>query len=183
MIINTEGLSDAQKDSEKFKTAYADMLAQLTRPGFIPVLCAHEAAHLIYFQIIGMKDYKTLPPRITYDSEIDDYTGHLAAIEFLGVSSWESDNFEDWFFKMAVAHAAGGVVARKLLQSSEGGDQDDRAEFDTLCTEINKDPAMSINPERVWKDAQSIVAEQLENSEVMGLIHQEAIRLRPLLGL
>jgi hypothetical protein len=49
ITIDTVGITKDQKITEKFKSAHRDMLAQLLRPDFIPVLCAHEAAHMVYF--------------------------------------------------------------------------------------------------------------------------------------
>jgi len=183
ITINTDGISDQQKATEKFKSAYRDMLAQLKAPGFIPVLCAHEAAHAIYFTLAGMKEFDPQPSKIEYDPAIDDYKGSLAAIKILDLPTWKEGEFWDWFFKIARAHAAGGVVARKLMPSSDGGDSDDKDRFEKLCKEINnKDKNVNINFEDIWKQAQGSIAENLENSEVMALIQKEALALRPQFG-
>ena len=122
ITIITDGISDEQKATEKFKSAYQDLLSQLKVPGFIPVLCAHEAAHAIYFTLAGMRNFEPIPATIRYDPAIDDYSGHLAAIQILDLPEWKQGQFWDWLFLIAQAHAAGGVVARKLLPSSDGGD-------------------------------------------------------------
>src|SRR4029077_16518474 len=96
-------------------------------PGFIPVLCAHEAAHMVYLSFIGVKNFDALPPRLRYDPRIDDCVGHLAGMQALDKPGWEPGKFWDWLFKSACAFAAGGVVARKKMPSSDGGDQDDKA--------------------------------------------------------
>ena len=83
ITINTDGISDQQKATEKFQSAYRDMMGQLTAPGFIPVLCAHEAAHAIYFTLAGMKEFDPRPAELKYDPAIDDYTGSLATIKVL----------------------------------------------------------------------------------------------------
>jgi hypothetical protein len=82
ITINTDGISAEQKATEKFKSAYRDMHAQLSAPGFIPVLCAHEIAHKIYFMAAGVKEdqFKPHPAQLRYDSTKDDYVGHLAGI-------------------------------------------------------------------------------------------------------
>lgn len=176
---------DAQKETDKFKSAYAEMLATLTTPGFIPVLCAHEAAHAIYFTIVGMKSFETLPATIRYDPILDDYTGHLAAIQILDIPPWTEGSFWDWFFKVACGYAAGGVVSRMLMPSSDGGDQDDRDTFKALCETIMKnDPTVRIDAERTWKQAQDAVTDELRlNPAILSEIQQYADTLRPQFGL
>jgi hypothetical protein len=67
--INTDGISDEEKATPKFQSFYQGMMAQLSKPGFIPVLCAHEAAHLIYFAAMGMTEYDPHPACIRYDPD------------------------------------------------------------------------------------------------------------------
>ena len=38
--ITTDGISEEQKQTVKFRLAYADMLRTLSTPGFIDALCA-----------------------------------------------------------------------------------------------------------------------------------------------
>src|SRR5713101_4328992 len=79
ITINTDGISEEQRATQKFKSAYNEMLAQLTAPGFAPVLCAHELAHLIYFGQLGETKYEPQPAKLRYDPAIVDYVGSLAA--------------------------------------------------------------------------------------------------------
>ena len=69
MTIDTSGLSEEQKATSQFQSAYADMMCQLNASGFIPSLCAHEAAHLIYYKMMGATQFKPLHPRITCDAK------------------------------------------------------------------------------------------------------------------
>ena len=75
ITINTDGISAEQKAAEKFKSAYRDMHAQLSAPRFIPVLCAHEIAHKIYFIAAGVKEhqFKPHPAQLRYDTTKDAY--------------------------------------------------------------------------------------------------------------
>jgi hypothetical protein len=190
ITINTDGISNAQKVTVKFQSAYRDMLAQLTAPGFAEILCAHEAAHIVYFTMVGMQSYEALPARLEYDPKRDDYDGHLAAVQLGEFPRWTQGHFADWFSMVARAHVAGGVVARKLMAGKPcrgydvtGGDQDDKNRFVALCTLLNSDPNVSINAESVWKQAQESVLEQLETPEFMSAIEKEAAKLRAELGL
>jgi hypothetical protein len=183
ITINTDGISDEQKATRKFQSAYRDMEAQLTGPGFAPVLCAHEAAHAIYFTAAGMKQFEPMSSQLQYDPTSDDYKGRLAAVQVLGLPPWEPGKFQDWLFRVACGHAAGGVVARKLMPSSDGGDGDDKERFKKLCDKFNEDPKVGIDFEYWWKLAQESVAKDLENPEMMAAINQAALQLRPLLGL
>jgi hypothetical protein len=184
ITIKTDGISAQQKGTIKFQTAFQDMLAQLSAPGFIPVLCAHEAAHLVFFTIAGMKNYEPCPATIRYDPTIDDYAGHLAGIQPLDLPQWTPGDFWSWFLKVACGHVAGGVVARRLLPSSDGGDQDDRERFEHLCDMLNQDPNVKVNFAEWWKRAQDTVAKMLdENPSLMDVINQQALELREKFGL
>jgi hypothetical protein len=181
--INTDGISDKEKATLKFQSAYKAMMAQLTAPGFIPVLCAHEAAHVIYFALAGMKNFDPKPAAIYYDPTIDDYAGRLAAIQILDLPIWTPGKFGEWFLQIAQAHAAGGVVARKLMPTSDGGDTDDKDRFKGLCEKLNSDPNVSINVEEQWRKAQDSVNLHLRNPEWLPKIEEYALELRPQLGL
>jgi hypothetical protein len=85
ITISTEGISDQQKATAKFQFTYRGMMAQQSSPGFIPVLCAHEAAHLVYFGFAGVTNYKAFPVRITYDPKADDFVGSLASVQILDI--------------------------------------------------------------------------------------------------
>jgi hypothetical protein len=183
ITINTDGITEEQKATEKFKSAYREMLAVLTAPGFIPVLCAHEAAHAIYFTAAGMKQFEPRPTRIYFDPTINDSAGDLAAIQLLDYPTWTPGKFDEWLFNTARGHAAGGVVARKLMPSSDGGDKDDKKRFKDLCDGFNKDPKVKIDWERYWKAAQDAIAQDLDNPEFIKAIQREAEALRPQFGL
>ena len=184
ITINTDGITEEQKATEKFKSAYRDMLGQLSAPGVIPVLCAHEAAHLIYFHHIGTKQYEPHPAQLKYDPKIDDYVGHLANVEILDLPPFTPGKFDEWLFDVGRAYAAGGVVARKLMPTSDGGDQNDKERFKSLCEEINsKNPNVKIDWDQCWKAAQKAVETDLENPKLMEQIQEQALIVRRELGL
>jgi len=106
IIINTDGISDAEKLTPKFQKAYAEMLAQLTAPGFAHVLACHEAAHLFYLTMMGMKTYDPFPAKIEYDAATNDYGGTLASVTPGDIPKWTPGKFADWFTLAAKAHAA-----------------------------------------------------------------------------
>jgi hypothetical protein len=180
---NIDGISDQEKATEKFQSAYRDMRAQLIVPEFIPVLCAHEAAHAVYFTLAGMKEFEPLPARIVYDPKIDDYVGYLAAIQVLDLPEWTPGDFRKWLFNIARAHAAGEVVARKLMPSSDGGDENDRERFKKLCDKFNQDPSVNIDFELWWKLAQDSITEDLTKPEILNTIKVEALKLQTQFGL
>jgi len=183
ITIKTDGISDRQKASLKFQATYNGMLAQLNAPGFAEVLCAHEAAHAYFFTVAGMKEYEAHPAFITYDPSTDDYVGNLAGIQVLDLPLYKPGQFANWFTAVACAHAAGGVVARKLMPSSDGGDEDDRDRFKKMCDGFNKDPNVHIDFESSWKGAQKLVSEMIANPAVMADIKKIAADLRPQFGL
>jgi hypothetical protein len=161
------------------------MMCQLNAPGFIPALCAHEAAHLIYYEMMGPIRYEPLPPRLEYDAKKGDYVGHLAAVRLIEIPNCEPGKWREWLTMMAYADVAGGVVGRRLFPTSSGGDDGDKQIFMGRCAElVSHFGGISIDAEMVWTRARKAVERQLEeHPQIMELIQQRAIELRPLLGL
>ncbi len=190
VIIDTHGITDEQRGSAKFKLAYQDMLTQLTAPGFAHVLCCHEAAHLFYFMAAGTKNYETFPARLRYDPAIGDYSGSMASVQILDMTAPTEGKVDEWLSRVARAHAAGGVVARKLMSSTggpwsdpTGGDQDDKERLAKICQKFNA-ANISIDAENFWKWAQDSVLQELsEHPDLLPAIEQLAAELRPKLGL
>ena len=184
-MIATDGVSDEQKATVKFKAAYAEMMRKLTAPGFISALCAHEAAHLVYHEMMGPIRYETLPPRLQYSLEKQEFRGYFAAIKLVENPVCEHSKWREYVTMMANAHAAGGVVGRKLFPASSGGDEGDKENFRKLCAELtNHFGGISIDVELCWKRARDTVKRQLEDDpQIMDLIQQRAAELRPSFGL
>lgn len=188
--IDTHGITDEQKCSSKFKSAYQDMLTQLTTAGFADVLCCHEAAHLFYFKIAGTTNYEAYPAKLRYDPVIDDYLGSMASVQPLDMTPPTEGKVKEWLSGIARAHAAGGVVARKLMSSTggpwsdpTGGDQDDKERLTTICQKFNA-ANIPIDAESFWKSAQDSVLQDLsEHPDWLSAIEQLAEELRPKLGL
>src|SRR5277367_980958 len=109
-MIATDGISDEQKATIKYQSAYADMMSKLTSPDFIPALCAHEAAHLIYYEMMGPIRYELLPPRLENDLKRQGFTGHYTAIKLAKNPLCEPHKWQEYITMMARAHVAGGVV-------------------------------------------------------------------------
>jgi hypothetical protein len=197
VTINTDGITDEQKRSGKFQSAYQDMHRQLTASQFAHVLSCHEAAHLFYLRMMGMRSHKATPARLHYDPVMDEYFGSLASVQILDLplraSTW--NEFEELLRRMARAFAAGGVVSRKLMASMDvdswghgmdttGGDQNDKERFVALCRALNTSPKFSVDAETSWKNAQDAVLKDLsEHPEWLGAIETLAAELRPELGL
>ena len=181
--IITEGISDQQKATAEFQFTYRGMVAQLSSPGFIPVLCAREAAHLVYFGFAGVTNYKAFPARITYDPKADDFVGSLASVQILDIPKIKGSKFWDQMLKVAYAYAAGGVIARKLMPSSDGGNEHNEGWFESLCAELkSKNANFSRDVPDSWKNAQDCVAKGLENAEWLSKIQEFAETLQPELG-
>jgi hypothetical protein len=192
VIIKTDGITDEQKRSAKFMSAYQDMLTQLTDPRFAHVLCCHEAAHLFYFKAAGTKNYNASPARLRYDPAMDGYSGSLASVQILDMPKAATmDEFQEMFSKAAKAHAAGGVVARRLMSSMggkwndpTGGDQNDKELLTEKCKQLNAKLGTSIDAGALWKWAQDAVAQDLlEYPDRLSAIEQLAGELKPKLGL
>src|SRR5580704_15102556 len=197
VTINTDGITDEQKRSGKFQSAYQDMHRQLTAPQFAHVLSCHEAAHLFYFRMVGMRSHKARSARLQYEPVMDNYFGSLASVQILdSVPRVSTQNeFQELLARIARALAAGGVVSRKLMASMDvgswghgmdttGGDQNDKERFVALCRALNASAKVSVDAETSWKNAQDAVLKDLsEHPEWLGAIEILAAELRPELGL
>lgn len=185
IVINTDGISEAEKATAKFQSAYQEMLHTLSAPGFIPVLCAHEAGHVIYFNLLGAKTFEPLPSKIWFNPAINDYEGILAAVQFLDkdMPMWTPGHFGEWFHQVACAFAAGGVIARKKRPSSDGGDKNDRDRFEDLCKKIcAADSNVKMDAKELWSRAQLQVGADVDNPQNMAEVDRIAAELQPQLG-
>jgi hypothetical protein len=185
MVIATDGISDEQKTTAKFQSTYADMARTLKAPGFLEALFAHEAAHLIYYEMMGPMRYTVLPPRIFYSPEREAFDGHFAAVLVEEPPLCEPHRWQEYVIRMAHAAVAGGVVGRKLFPASSCGDEGDKARFNKLCVDLtNHFGGISIDVERVWWQAQDAVTKQLEDDpNIMEMIQRRAVELRSSLGM
>jgi hypothetical protein len=108
----------------------------------------------------------------------------MAGVKLIEPSAWQEGKFWEWFSLFGRALAAGGVVARKLDPSTDGGDEDDRNRFRALCDLLyQSDPKLQLNFEELWKKAQQLVSEEISNPEMMKAIEAQALALRPEFGL
>jgi hypothetical protein len=182
--INTDGISEAERASPKFQRVYQGMMAEMSRPGFIRILCCHEAAHLFYFKMAGTQNYDPHRTCIRFDPMLNDYVGDMAGVKINDLGRWEPGKYWEWFTAVAKAHVAGGVIARKLDPSlTDVGDSDDKARFKTICDQLNLDPNVSINWEETWVKAQEMVRADLEHPGIMQAIEQFSEEVRRELGL
>jgi hypothetical protein len=115
-MIATDGISDEQKATVKFQSAYADMMSKLTSPDFIPALCAHEAAHLVYYEMMGPIRYELLRPRLEYDPVRQRFTGHYAAIKLAENPLCDPHKWQEYITMMAALtlRAGSSVVSSSL---------------------------------------------------------------------
>ena len=185
--INTDGITPEQKATAKFKSAYREMYERLTAPGFAQVLCAHEAAHIIFFSIMAKRElpYNALRARLVYDPTITDYTGSLASVQLIEKPQYEGGNAWEWLYQVACGLCAGSIAARKLTPSSDGGDDGDRERFQEICHAVAaNNPGVKIDVELLWERAQEAVSKILDEQPiVMEGIKAEAARIQEKLGL
>jgi len=187
ITINTDGITPEQKATTKFQAAYRDMYTQLSAPGFAQVLCAHEAAHVVFFSIMAKRElsYDARPATLIYDSKIDDYTGSLASVQLIDKPQYEGGNSWEWLHQVACGLSAASVAARKLMPSSDGGDDGDKERFQEICDAVAaSNPGVKIDVELLWKSAQEAVSKILDEQPIiMEGIKAEAARIQEKLGL
>lgn len=179
MTIDMTALTEEQKQSSECKEMCAGMTRQLNGPGFISQLCAHEAAHVIFYQMMGEIRWRPLPPRIV--SAAGRLNGQLAAIEFLEKPTCYPQTWQNWVNNLAKGSVAGSVVARRFGATRFTGEEGDRICFENECAQLIAHFGVTINTDRVWEVARASVERDLEsNPAIMESIFNLAIELRTL---
>lgn len=183
MTIDLTALTEEQRQSSECKELCVGMTRQVNGPGFISQLCAHEAAHVIFYQMMGQIRWRPLPPRIV--SAAGKLNGQLAAIEFLEKPPCYPETWQDWVMNLARSSVAGSVVARRSGATRFAGEEGDRICFEDECAQlIAHFDGITINTDKVWEVARASVERDLDsNPAIMESIHILAVELRVLFGL
>ncbi len=182
-MIDVSELSEAQKATDGFKSTYAGMMNLYSQPGFITALCAHEAAHLIFYERMGRIPFEIVRPKIYHNDAMNRFEGYMAAIK-PQLPDCEPAKWQEWVTAKALGCAAGGVVGRRLFSDVDGGDVEDKRLFFQDCADlVNHIGGISIDAEEVWRWAQAEICRQLDvDPELMDLIQKRAEELKALFG-
>lgn len=184
-MIDVDSVPPQLRATAQFRHDYENMLGKLKNLDFVRTLCAHEAAHVVFFEMMGRIRYRPLRSRLEFNPHWNRFEGHFAAIELIEVPACEPTEWQKWVTMWADANVAGGVVARKLNPNSTGGDEGDKEKFRRECAElIQHFGGITIDVEVCWRTAQRRVEQQLvDNPILLEKILQRADELRPQLGL
>ena len=182
-VIDISELTEAQKATEDFANTYAGMMNLYKQSGFIAALCAHEAAHLTFYERIGRVPFEIVRPKIHYNDSLSRFEGLMAGVK-PQLPDCEPGKWQEWVLATALGFAAGGVVGRRLFPNADGGDSEDKRLFIQLCADLVKRfGGISINAEEAWAWAQHEVSRQLDsNPKLMELIQKRAEELKALFG-
>jgi hypothetical protein len=182
-VIDVSELTEAQRATEAFANTYAGIMKLYGQPGFIEALCAHEAAHLIFYERMGSIPFEIVRPKIHYNSSMIRFEGYMAAVK-PQLPDCEPSKWQEWVRAKALGCAAGGVVGRRLFPQADGGDLEDKRLFIQECADLVRHfGGISINAEQIWAWAQQEVSRQLDsNPMLMQLIQNRAEELRVLFG-
>jgi hypothetical protein len=182
-VIDISELTEAQKATEGFRNTYAGMMSLYNQPGFIEALCAHEAAHLIFYERMGTIPFEIIRPKIYHNDAKNRFEGYMAAVK-PQLPDCEPPKWREWVTAKALGWAAGGVVGRRLFPHADGGDVEDKRLFIQECSDLVRHfGGISINAEEVWSWAQTEVSRQLDaGPALMELIQRRAEKLKALFG-
>ena len=138
--------------------------------------------------MIGPIIYEPLKSQLRYNAESKKFEGHFAAVlitQYPLFRGGDVNAFAIWLHRMAQGNVAGGVVARKLLPTCDGGDQGDRREFEKFCDQLEEqNPPLKINRDVYWNRARLAVEELIESDRTLLIeIQQIARKLREEFGL
>lgn len=167
-----------------FLLCLADVKAKLADPNEVKAICIHEAAHLFYMIKAGMRNPVFTGPRIVYNPKTDKFDRYGGTVQCPN----RNDDLlltltvGDWAFKIAKAHAAGGVAIRSLANhpNIESGDSEDRENFDkayaNICAEF---PDQTIKPDAMWDEARRILGLELQEVPRRKYIESLADKIKP----
>jgi len=187
-MIDTSSIPKELRSSREFSHHFLKMSDQLALPGFIEALCAHEAAHVYFYELIAPIIWEPIKTKLWYDSKARRYEGYFAAVNILEYPLFlggDLNALAEWIDRMVQAKVAGSVVARHLLPSCDGGEQGDRREFDKFCDDVQHQYAgLQIDREQSWNRARSIVEHRIRTDpHILEEIKTKSIEMRKQLDL
>lgn len=140
-----------------------EMELALSKTAWIKAFCIHEAGHMTYFRQLGITEYEFEGPRITYNAEKDCFDGYMASVK---PKAAPASNDIGIVTVAAKAYVAGLVFTRKLTNTPDSGEQEDRQNFNALCEMVeNHFKGPTIDREDSWKQAESDVSADLRSPQ------------------
>jgi hypothetical protein len=183
MRIDISQIPEEMLADPLFLFCLADVEAKLADPNEIKAICIHEAAHLFYMTKAGMRDPEFAGPRIVFNVETGGYDRYGASVRCPNrdEASLSTMTVGEWLFRLAKAHAAGGIAARILAGRSETdcGDSGDRENF-----RIAYDKLRALHPDltsldELWAEAKRILELELQEGERREFILAFAETIQP----
>jgi len=184
-LINVDAVPPKLRGTRAFRDQCAEMIRKLQNPDFVRFVCAHEAAHLIFFEMMGPIAYRPLRPFLMTDPKESRFQACFAAIELLDFPPCFEHQWAEWLGMWADAEAAGGVVGRRLLPAEPRGDNGDRQNFTVTCRQIEEhfEDRVKIDAEKSWRNAQERVELRLtDDPRLLQRIFQRADKIRSEFG-
>jgi hypothetical protein len=137
----------------------------LSQDLWIKAFCIHEAGHMTYFKQAGITQFAFDGPRIIYNGETDNFDGYMASvIPKAGAAPQKAEKVQEFFSTLAKAHVAGRVFTRQLTNAPDSGEEEDRHNFDKLCSELESGfPGITIDRKESWEQAEKEVLIDLRN--------------------
>jgi hypothetical protein len=184
IIIDISQVPKERQTDQLFLFCLADVRAKLNDPKEIRAICIHEAAHLFYMTKAGMKDPEFSGPRITYDKQTGKYDRYGASVRCPNRDEalLSTMTVGEWAFRIAKAHAAGGVAAQVMAgrPKTDSGDSEDQTNLITAYKMIrDRCPTQTTSSEEMWNEAQRILAIELQEPPRRELILSIADAIKP----
>ena len=184
IIIDISQVPKERQTDPLFLCCLADVRAKLNDLEEIRAICIHEAAHLFYMTKAGMKDPEFSGPRITYNKQTGLYDRYGASVRCPNRDEalLSTMTVGEWAFRIAKAHAAGGVAAQVLAgrPKTDSGDSEDRTNFNTAYKMIcDRCPTQTTTSDEMWNEAQRILAIELQEAPRRELILSITDAIKP----
>lgn len=167
--IDVSQVPKSKRTDARFLFLLADMQQACADDRLVNAICIHEAAHVFFLGHAGFMDPVACGPRILYDPVNDDFDGHGSSVKF---DSFDQEyvktiDSRDWLGRVAKGYAAGGVAARRLANSVDTGDADDRENFNAVFRKVKADnPSMTWTADSLWAGARIAVETDLQNIKI-----------------
>jgi hypothetical protein len=177
--IDISEVPQDKRNDPRFIQRYATLQNLMSNLGWVKAFCIHEAAHAFYHLRAGALKVIFIGPRLSYDSQKDDFTIYPASVKREGGLDQQylaRVTIGEWRNAFARACAAGGVAARKLTGiSGDVGDEEDYQRLCEFCDAIEvKDPTTAVDHQALWRQAQNDVEKDLQTPSFRSELWKQA---------
>jgi len=174
--IDMSQIPPEKLDHTNLRSLKNQMQSALSQKLWITAFCVHEAGHMIYLRQLGVTEFEFNGPRIAYNKENDTFDGYMASVRPKTAASPNGRDIQEFLRTAAKAHVAGRTFTKTLTNAPDAGEQQDRQNFDALCSQIEKSlpTGATIDRQKSWEQAETEVSTDLRSPQFRTLAWEAA---------